>query len=166
MVYIQIHSRTDIRTNINKILFSLLKKLKYFYAVIIVLHSAKSTRRKMASQLEESKVLEYFTVYAKLEVYKEFVPNLGQNRVLNFDKNMEEFEGMVNDYLEEGWRPLGAPSFSKEWMIGSSGGMVIQALVREKNIERAVVVDVSPNVAIAENVMPLRHSARLASGNR
>ena len=120
----------------------------------------------MASQLEESKVLEYFTVYTKWQFYKEFAPHRGENCHLNFEKNMEEFEGTVNDYLEEGWRPLGAPSFSKEWMIGSGGGMVIQALIREKNVERALVVDVSPNVVIAENVTPLRHSARLASGNR
>jgi len=144
-----------------------IKKLKCFYTVIIILHSVKSTRRKMASHLEESKVLEYYTVYTKWQFYQEFKPvNTDQKSDSNFEKNMEEFESAVNELLEEGWQPLGAPTFSRTWLSRTHCGIAIQALIREKNIERAVVVDVSPNVAIAENVTPLRHSARLASGNR
>uniref|UniRef100_A0A6C0F5L2 Uncharacterized protein n=1 Tax=viral metagenome TaxID=1070528 RepID=A0A6C0F5L2_9ZZZZ len=121
----------------------------------------------MASHLEESKVLEYYTVYTKWQFYQEFKPvNTDQKSDSNFEKNMEEFESAVNELLEEGWQPLGAPTFSMTWLSRTHCGIAIQALIREKNIERAIVVDVSPNVAIAENVTPLRQSARLSSGNR
>jgi hypothetical protein len=110
----------------------------------------------MASYIDGSKVLEYFTVYAIFKFHEEFRPNSRENYLLNFEKNMEDFEASVNSYLEEGWRPLGAPSFSKEWMNGMNGGKAIQAIVREKNVEKAVV---------AENVKTVRRSARLSTSS-
>jgi len=111
----------------------------------------------------EGKFLEYFTVYAE---YKEFNRYSGQRDwVLNFEKNMEEFENLVNDYFEEGWQTLGAHTFSIEWLSRIRGGLVIQALVREKNVEPAVVVDVNPAVVVAEQVRGLRSSARISASN-
>lgn len=115
-----------------------------------------------------SKVLEYYTVYTKWQFYQEFKPvNTDQKSDLNFEKNMEEFERAVNDLLEEGWQPLGAPTFSITWLSRTHCGIAIQALVREKNVEQAVVVEVNPEVIVAEQVRALRCSLRVAvSGDR
>jgi hypothetical protein len=110
-----------------------------------------------------SKVLEYYTVYTKWQFYQEFKPvNTDQKSDLNFEKNMEEFESAVNDLLEEGWQPLGAPTFSITWLSRTHHGIAIQALVREKNVEQAVVVEVNPEVLVAEQVRGLRCSLRVA----
>ena len=78
-----------------------------------------------------------------------------------FDNNMEDFELCVNEYLEEGWQPLGPATFKH-----STGALrweyAVITLVREKSVEPAVVVDVPP-VVVAENVRPTRQSARLSS---
>jgi hypothetical protein len=115
-----------------------------------------------------SKVLEYYTVYTKWQFYQEFKPvNTDQKSDLNFEKNMEEFERAVNELLEEGWQPLGAPTFSITWLSRTHCGIAIQALVREKNVEQAVVVEVNPKVLVAEQVRGLRCSLRVAvSGDR
>jgi len=78
-----------------------------------------------------------------------------------FDSNMEDFEICVNEYLEEGWQPLGPPTFihlsnNLRWRYA------VITLVREKSVEPAVVVDIPP-VLVAENVRPTRQSARLSS---
>ena len=75
-----------------------------------------------------------------------------------FDNNMEEFESCVNEYLEEGWQPLGPPTFvhltnRMRW------NYAVITLVRDKSVEPAVVVDVPP-VLVAENVRATRRSAR------
>jgi hypothetical protein len=115
-----------------------------------------------------SKVLEYYTIYTRWQFYKEFLPRYTKkNRDLNFEKNMEEFESAVNEFLEEGWQPLGAPTFSAAWLSNTQHGLAIQALVREKNVEQAVVVEVNPEVLVAEQVRGLRCSLRVAvSGDR
>ena len=115
-----------------------------------------------------SKVLEYYTVYTKWQFYDEFKPvNNDQKSDSNFEKNMEEFESAVNELLEEGWQPLGAPTFSITWLSRTHCGIAIQALVREKNVEQAVVVEVNPEVIVAEQVRGLRCSLRVAvSGDR
>jgi hypothetical protein len=115
-----------------------------------------------------SKVLEYYTVYTKWQFYQEFKPvNTDQKSDSNFEKNMEEFESAVNELLEEGWQPLGAPTFSITWLSRTHHGIAIQALVREKNVEQAVVVEVNPKVLVAEQVRGLRCSLRVAvSGDR
>jgi hypothetical protein len=115
-----------------------------------------------------SKVLEYYTVYTKWQFYQEFKPvNTDQKSDSNFEKNMEEFESAVNELLEEGWQPLGAPTFSITWLSRTHRGIAIQALVREKNVEQAVVVEVNPKVLVAEQVRGLRCSLRVAvSGDR
>jgi hypothetical protein len=111
----------------------------------------------------ENKIMEYYTVYTKWRFYEEFKPyNSEAKNDLNFEKNMEEFESAVNELLEEGWRPLGAPIFSITWLSRTHCGIAIQALVREKNVEPAVVVEVNPAVVIAEQVRGLRCSARVA----
>ena len=109
---------------------------------------------------DAGKILEYYTVYTNWQYYDEFGPD--EKNDLNFEKNMEEFEDAVNECLEEGWRPLGGPTFSITWLSRSPYGIAIQALVREKNIEPAVVVEVNPTVVIAEQVRGLRCSARVA----
>jgi hypothetical protein len=115
----------------------------------------------MTARVDGTKVLEYFTIYAIWKFHEEFAPNSRENYYyLNFEKNMEDFEACVNSYLEEGWQPLGAPSFSKEWMIGLRGGKAIQAVVREKNVVKAGVV------AVAENVTSVRRSTRISSNGK
>jgi len=113
-----------------------------------------------------SKVLEYYTVYTKWHVYPEFKPvNTDQKSDSNFEKNMEEFESAVNELLEEGWQPLGAPTFSITWLSRTHHGIAIQALVREKNVEQAVVVEVNPEVLVAEQVRGLRCSLRVSGSH-
>ena len=112
---------------------------------------------------ENSKILEYYSVYTKWHFYEEFSPvNSDEKSDLNFEKNMEEFERAVNELLEEGWQPLGGPTYSITWLSRAHHGIAIQALVREKNVEPAVVVEVNPRVIIAEQVKPLRFSARIS----
>ena len=111
---------------------------------------------------DQSKIMEYYTVYTKWRFYDEFKPHSEEKSYLNFEKNMEEFQSVVNEFLEEGWQPLGAPIFSMTWLSRTHYGIAIQALVREKNVESAVVVDVNPEVIVAEQVRGLRSSARIA----
>jgi hypothetical protein len=118
---------------------------------------------KNITNIKMSKILEYYTVYTKWEFYEEFFPvNTDKKSDLNFEKNMEEFEYTVNELLEEGWQPLGAPTFSITWLSRTRHGIAIQALVREKDVEPAVVVEVNPDVVIAEQVKPLRCSLRIS----
>jgi hypothetical protein len=111
-----------------------------------------------------SNITEYYTVYKLWEFHEEFDYRNDDDCTLNFEKNMEEFEDIVNEYLEEGWQPLGAPTFSTGWLSRSRQGVAIQALIREKNVEPAVVVDVNPTVIIAEQIKPLRCSLRITGG--
>jgi hypothetical protein len=130
--------------------------------------SQKNFLGKNITNIKMSKILEYYTVYTKWQFYEEFCPvNTDKKSDLNFEKNMEEFESAVNELLEEGWQPLGAPTFSITWLSRTHCGIAIQALVREKNVEQAVVVEVNPEVLVAEQVRGLRCSLRVAvSGNR
>jgi hypothetical protein len=111
----------------------------------------------------QTKMLEYFNVYVTFEHYG----NSGRssNRTVlkkNFDENMQDFDQFVNEKLEEGWQLHGPPSFSLGWCDMQIGGVAIQCLVRDKNIEPAIVVEVSPEVVIAEGVKPLRQSTRVS----
>ena len=129
--------------------------MKYFYTVLFL--------GKNITNIKMSKILEYYTVYTKWQFYEEFCPvNTDKKSDLNFEKNMEEFEYAVNELLEEGWQPLGAPTFSITWLSRTHHGIAIQALVREKDVEPAVVVEVNPDVVIAEQVKPLRCSLRIS----
>ena len=75
---------------------------------------------------------------------------------LSFEENMEDFEDCVNEYLAEGWQPLGPPTFSDSWMsCDYCGGRAVQTFIREKSVEPVVVVDIPP-VVFAENVRPAR----------
>ena len=112
-------------------------------------------------------VQERFTVYCE---WRNFVPqstenikNLGSTEISkqNFDMNIAAFDDHVNEHLAEGWALLGAPIFNNAWINLRSGGVAIQALVRQKGVEPAVVAEVAEQV-VAENVRPLRSSARLA----
>ena len=119
---------------------------------------------KMSVRAEEKSILEYCNVSVVFENYiiNERSSNCKFSKE-NFDENMTEFDEVVNEKLEEGWRPLGPPSFSISWFDMVSGGLAVQTLVRDKNIEPAVVVDVRPDILIAECVKPLRSSKRFAS---
>jgi hypothetical protein len=121
----------------------------------------------MSSQATDTKVLEYFNVYMAFEYYGNSKRSSNENLLhKNFDENMQDFDFIVNEKLEEGWRPLGPPTFSLGWCDMARGGFAIQTLVREKNIEQAVVVDVNPEVLIAEEVKPLRSSTRIRTAIR
>ena len=119
---------------------------------------------KMAS------VQERFTVYCEWENFvkssHENIKNLGFSKISkqNFEMNMVAFDEHVNQHLAEGWSLLGAPIFNNEWFRHNNGGVAIQALVRDKSVESAVVAEVAEQV-IAENVRPVRSSARLAREN-
>jgi hypothetical protein len=121
----------------------------------------------MSSQATDSKVLEYFNVYLAFEYYGNSARS-NNRQVLNenFHENMQEFDCVVTEKLEEGWRPLGPPTFSLGWCDMARGGFAIQTLVREKNVEQAVIVDVNPDVLIAEEVKPLRSSTRIRTAIR
>ena len=109
----------------------------------------------------ERKTLEFYTIY----MYYTFLDcSCESNRdklEKNFERNMEDFESYVNEYLDEGWQPLGSPTFSIDWLDLQGKGLAIQALTREKNVDHAIVVEVSPSVIIAEQVKPLRSSLRV-----
>ena len=109
----------------------------------------------------EKKTLEYYTIY----MYYTFVncsSNSSREKLeKNFETNMEGFEKYVNEYLDQGWKPLGPPNFSVDWLDLQGEGLAIQALTREKSVEQAFVVDVSPDVVIAKHVKPLRSSIRV-----
>jgi hypothetical protein len=120
----------------------------------------------MAAQASGNKHLEYFNVYVTFQRYG----NSGRSSNItvlsqNFDENMLDFDEVVNEKLQEGWQLLGPPTFSLGWCDMQSGGIAIQTLVREKNVETAVVVDVNPEVLVAECVKPVRSSRRLANSN-
>jgi len=54
---------------------------------------------------------------------------------LSLKNNMEKFTRDVNIKLAEGWRPLGAPILTGNWLSHSGGGggaNAVQALIREK----------------------------------
>ena len=72
--------------------------------------------------------------------------------------NMENFEDSVNEKLAEGWRPTGSPQFNDGWGY-NRGARAYQALVRDRTVEPAVLVDVTQAV-LAEQVRPLRTSLR------
>jgi hypothetical protein len=120
------------------------------------------TSAKMASKL-----LEYGNLYVEYEHYGN-ITRSSNNEVLreNFDENMKEFDEVVNERLAEGWQLLGPPTFSLGWCDMQRGGIAIQTLVREKNVELVVVVDVKPHVVVAECVKPLRSSSRIARQNQ
>jgi len=112
--------------------------------------------------MSESKILEYVNVYLEYEYYNDSgcrSSSLADLRE-NFDENMKEFDAVVNERLEEGWQLLGPPTFSSHWLCMSGQGMAVQALVREKNIEPAIVVDVHPKC-----VRQLRSSKRVTRSN-
>ena len=114
----------------------------------------------------QTKMLEYFNVYVAFEHYG----NSGRssNRDVlkkNFDENMQDFDQFVNEKLEEGWQLHGPPTFSLGWCDMQSGGVAFQTLVRDKNIEPAIVLEVIPEVVIAECVKPLRQSMRISRSN-
>jgi len=109
-----------------------------------------------------SKIMEYYTAYLYYDFYEG--PRYSTNTDVidnNFKRNMNEFTDVVNECLAEGWILHGAPTFSIDWMCREYNGLAIQAFVREKNVERAVVVEVKPDIIIAENVKGLRSSKRL-----
>ena len=116
--------------------------------------------------MSQSKILEYTNVYLEYEYYNDTGCRSSSLAVLreNFDENMKEFDAVVNERLEEGWQLLGQPTFSSDWLC-RSGGIAVQALVREKNIEPAIVVEVHPTVVIAECVRQLRSSNRVTRSN-
>jgi hypothetical protein len=113
----------------------------------------------MAAQAIGNKHLEYFNVYVTFQRFG------NSSRSENFDENMLDFDEVVNEKLQEGWQLLGPPTFSLGWCDMQSGGIAIQTLIREKNVETAVVVDVNPEVLVAECVKPVRSSRRLANSN-
>ena len=50
---------------------------------------------------------------------------------------MVRFENLVQEALDEGWRPLGAPTFSRRWIKETIfGGIAIQTLIRDKHQEK------------------------------
>jgi hypothetical protein len=113
----------------------------------------------MATQVSGNKHLEYFNVYVTFQRFG------NSSCSENFDDNMLDFDEVVNEKLQEGWQLLGPPTFSLGWCDKQPGGVAIQTLVREKNVETAVVVDVNPEVLVAECVKPVRSSRRLANSN-
>jgi hypothetical protein len=115
-----------------------------------------------------SVVQQYYSVYVEYEMYNDS-EQWSSRSVLstNFDENMLEFDEVVNEKLKEGWRTLGPPTFCQKWCnIFSSDGFAIQTLVRDKSIVPVIVVDVHPEVMIAEGVMPLHQSKRCRSKRR
>jgi hypothetical protein len=103
-------------------------------------------------------VQEFFTVYV---TWHWFTKNVRDEEMTdwNFSKNMESFDEHVNAHLSEGWRLHGSPTFATTWLT-RSGGMAVQALVRDINIEQAVVVQAQLPV-VAENVQATRSSLRV-----
>jgi hypothetical protein len=54
-----------------------------------------------------------------------------------YEDNMVRFENLVQEALDEGWQPLGAPTFSKRWLKETTfGGIAIQTLIRDKHQEK------------------------------
>ena len=120
----------------------------------------------MATPVSGNKHLEYINVYIEYEHYGNSISSCNHDILTNnFDENMQEFDAVVNQRLEDGWELLGPPIFSQEWFELSSNGFAVQTLVREKNVEQAIVVDVNPDVVVAECVNPLRSSKRLTRSN-
>ena len=120
------------------------------------------TTAKMASKL-----LEYGNLYVEYEHYGNSARSTNHEVLReNFEENMNQFDEVVNERLAEGWQLLGPPTFSLAWCDMRRGGIAIQTLVREKNVELVVVVDVNPHVVIAECVKPLRSSSRIAMLNQ
>jgi hypothetical protein len=102
---------------------------------------------------------EYFNVYEQWVWYSKEI-NTDEKARINFERNMESFEENVNEKLDEGWTPLGPPTFSSSWLCKARGGLAIQTLIRDKNIQPAVVVEVNPPI-VAANVKALRFSERV-----
>ena len=114
----------------------------------------------------QPKLMEYFNVYLSFVRYGNSARSTNSNVLnKNFEENMDEFVAVVNEKLEEGWQLLGPPTFSLGWCDMQNGGIAIQSLVRDKGVEHAVVVDVQPDVVVAECVKPLRSSKRVVRSN-
>jgi hypothetical protein len=82
--------------------------------------------------------MEYTTVYCE---WKEKICNESIKSRLHYqeeyEENMVRFENLVQEALDEGWRPLGAPTFSRRWIKETIfGGIAIQTLIRDKPQEK------------------------------
>jgi len=130
------------------------KKLNNFFINYVHVKTKQIPQGKMAA----AQVQEFFTVYV---IWHRFAKDIRGEEMAdwNFTKNLEAFDEHVNHYLSEGWRLHGSPTFSSTWLT-RSGGMAIQALVRDTNIEQAVVVQAQLPV-VAENVQATRSSLRI-----
>jgi len=117
--------------------------------------------RRARGGVEESRVQEFYTIF--IEWCDEREP---EDRDLSkMEVNLRRLEDFVNEHLAEGWEALGPPRFSESWMRGERTGKAIQSLVRRKNVEQAVVVEI-PAVITAECVKPVRSSLRLIPETR
>lgn len=82
--------------------------------------------------------MEYTTVYCE---WKEKMRNESVDSRIHYqeeyEENMVRFETLVQKALDEGWRPLGAPTFSRRWIKETIfGGIAIQTLIRDKSQEK------------------------------
>jgi len=77
---------------------------------------------------------------------------------VNFQDNIAALEYEVNKKLAEGWTVQGAPFFDKNW--GFRGSRAYQAIIRQREVQPAIVVDV-PEIVMAQRVKALRSSLRL-----
>ena len=82
--------------------------------------------------------MEYTTVYCE---WREKMRRESLDSRIHYQEEYEEnivrFETLVQEALDEGWRPLGAPTFSRRWLKETIfGGIAIQTLIRDKPEEK------------------------------
>ena len=82
--------------------------------------------------------MEYTTVYCE---WREKMRHESLDSRIHYQEEYEEnivrFETLVQEALDEGWRPLGAPTFSRRWLKETIfGGIAIQTLIRDKPEEK------------------------------
>jgi hypothetical protein len=79
---------------------------------------------------------------------------------LEHEFNMNSFEKYVNEYIEQGWTPLGPPAFVNGWSNVSSDRFIHQAMTldMEKHLQYMARTEESNK----SSPPPLRRSARLS----
>ena len=82
--------------------------------------------------------MEYTTVYCE---WREKMRHESLDSRIHYQEEYEEnivrFETLVQEAIDEGWRPLGAPTFSRRWLKETIfGGIAIQTLIRDKPEEK------------------------------
>jgi hypothetical protein len=84
---------------------------------------------------------EYDTVYVAYEMFLNRTVQRSNHDELsiNLDDNMKGFQQVINKRFQDGWRPLGPPTFTQQWFnLLSSEGFVTQTLVRDKADQQVV----------------------------